>query len=329
MALTFRAVEEGDADELVGLYREVFGARDQEMGAEWFRWKYVANPFGGPYGFVAEEDSGAGIVGARLLWRWDLEVQGDVVPAYQLTDAAVQSAYRRRGVFTELMELCRESYFAEDCVFSFSPLIWSSGLYKRFGFRLEGLAPWLVRLNTLGGVLGGRTGEKTIVLPAQDALQLLEDSRSRYGREKGLQVVQPVRTAEVFRWRFVEQPNFRYRVALWPSAEPEVAVLYRKARPYGLPVVRVGFVGWLLGGSAGPSAASRALSRCVEGILREERALGAAHFTNVWDTREAWMNAPRSGSLGGRGKTLIGSVPGRHRERIGQVGITPWWSDTF
>jgi GNAT superfamily N-acetyltransferase len=96
---TLRPLLSDDRDAIVDLFRSVFG--DEDATPEWWDWKYLENPCGSTIGVVAEV--GTRIVGQYAASPRMFRIEGRDVRAVHGIDLMVDPAYRRQGMFRELL----------------------------------------------------------------------------------------------------------------------------------------------------------------------------------------------------------------------------------
>jgi len=103
---TIRPYEPDDLDGFLRLDQRIW---DRTRTPEWFRWKYVDNPYVDHIPvFVAEHDDE--IVGVRPFLAFELRVGENSVTAYQPADTMVHPDHRREGLFREMTTHALSTY---------------------------------------------------------------------------------------------------------------------------------------------------------------------------------------------------------------------------
>jgi hypothetical protein len=96
---TFKDID--DILELINITLE--GKSSVHHSKAFWNWKHHKNPFGVSYGFCAIEKKMKGVVGFRMLLRWQFKTrEGYVIQAVRAVDTVTHPDYRRRGIFTFL-----------------------------------------------------------------------------------------------------------------------------------------------------------------------------------------------------------------------------------
>jgi len=114
--LTYRRIDyDKDIEQVVALIQSNL---DPNFSIDLFIWKHLKNPFGKSFGFLALEDN-MNVVGVRMMMRWNLSLDGDVVKAVRPVDTATRIDYRGKGVFRKLTSQCLQSVGGKcDLVFN-------------------------------------------------------------------------------------------------------------------------------------------------------------------------------------------------------------------
>lgn len=111
-----RPYEPSDERAFRSLFEEVLGGR---ASAEWFDWKYRANPYADHVPIFLAETDGE-VVGARAFFALELRADGTEFAAFQPCDTMVRPDHQRRGLFTRMTEAAIDRYADEvDCFFNF------------------------------------------------------------------------------------------------------------------------------------------------------------------------------------------------------------------
>lgn len=111
-----RPFEPDDEEAFRSLFEAVLGGR---ASAEWFDWKYRANPYADHVPVLLAEADGE-VVGARAFFALELRADGRAFSALQPCDTMVRRDHRRRGLFTRMTEAAIDRYADEaDYFFNF------------------------------------------------------------------------------------------------------------------------------------------------------------------------------------------------------------------
>ena len=211
------------------LYGSVLAALNDSFGKtwdeEWLRWKHLHNPFGESLAWVAVD--GDGLLGVRLLMRWELSWFGRSVRAVRPVDTATVDRARRRGVFKHLTEFSLREVRKDPLVeLAFStPNAMGLPGYVRMG--------WTVLPPIAHGwwpVLPGRsarTDDSDAVLDAFAAPTLPFDRLHTH-----------VNPAYV-RWRYAASSGQRYRWARLHQADAQNAIVYRVVTHRGVRILAI------------------------------------------------------------------------------------------
>ena len=100
----------GDEHEILELFNTGFG--QQRTMATW-NWRFLANPYGGPFASLARRNSDGKLVGAYLCIPFQLAVDGQPELSFQGVDLIVSPECRKQGMFESMArhtyELLREA----------------------------------------------------------------------------------------------------------------------------------------------------------------------------------------------------------------------------
>ncbi|MGM0605683.1 MAG: GNAT family N-acetyltransferase, partial [Halobacteriota archaeon] len=108
----------------------------RHQSPEWFRWKYVANPFVDHVPIVVAEYDGT-IVGIRPFMAFELRSDDVVRTAFQPADTAVHPDHRRNGIFQRMTRLALDRYAdGEPALFFNFPNQYARGGYESLGWRM-------------------------------------------------------------------------------------------------------------------------------------------------------------------------------------------------
>ncbi|WP_306054541.1 GNAT family N-acetyltransferase [Natronococcus wangiae] len=278
-----RRYEPADRDAFLALFEEVLGG---EMGTEWFRWKYEANPYVDHVPIVIAERDGD-VVGARSFFPLPLAAGTDRYTAFQPCDSMVHPDHQRRGVFTRMNEAAIERYDDVDLFFNFPnhrslpgnlKLGWEIVSTRETYYRVQNPTAWLSQLEPIEPVVRalarGYVSARDRLADSSDGFELSWYDRvpsSLLATLAGSETVSQfhvVRDETFYEWRF-ENPNRTYRAGVATrGGDPVAAVVYgRKERRNGSTTVRIVDVLPLTDGSISPRTA--ALSALLDGMLRK------------------------------------------------------------
>ncbi|MFC7214397.1 GNAT family N-acetyltransferase [Saliphagus sp. GCM10025334] len=143
---------EHDRESFLDLYATVF---DRQRTAEWFRWKYEANPYVDhvPIAVARRQPSGT-VVGCRAYFPLEVSVDGETHLAFQPCDTMVHPDHRRRGLFTAMNRWGLEQYDDDGPAFFFNfPNAQSKPGNERLGWRPVGTVPMYYRVQNPVAVL--------------------------------------------------------------------------------------------------------------------------------------------------------------------------------
>jgi GNAT superfamily N-acetyltransferase len=205
--IVIREFTETDIPQVLDLLNRCFPTRHT---VDWWLWKYQKNVFGKSIILVAEVEKR--IVGLRGFWRWDLLYKGDILKAVQSVDTCVDAAYRRRGIFTELVEEALRIAKSQgiQLVYNFPgsqslPGYMKLGWHyvKRGGWYIRPLRPLRVLREYVRG-LDGRIQSLVLEFPVGDrSIDLVH--ASTFVSRIGTHVSGPF-----LRWRYAQNPMCQY-----------------------------------------------------------------------------------------------------------------------
>jgi GNAT superfamily N-acetyltransferase len=98
--LTYRKFQRGDEEAILALYRDTFG---HSITREYWEWKYLNNPSGKVYVYLAFD--GARCVGQYAMLPNFLSVNGAPVQTLVALDNMVHPDYQRRGILKKLEQM--------------------------------------------------------------------------------------------------------------------------------------------------------------------------------------------------------------------------------
>ena len=133
--ITIRPLEAGDDREFLSLFETVHGTR---RPVEWFEWKYVTNPVIDHVPILGAFDEST-LIGVRPLFAIPLRDGEWRGLGLEQSDAMVHPAYRRQGIFSQLVERTIERYKTADVGLFFSfPNQASWAAYRKLGWKRVG-----------------------------------------------------------------------------------------------------------------------------------------------------------------------------------------------
>lgn len=143
---------EHDRESFLDLYATVF---DRQRTAEWFRWKYEANPYVDhvPIAVARRQPSGT-VVGCRAYFPLEVSVDDETHLAFQPCDTMVHPDHRRRGLFTAMNRWGLQRYDDDGPAFFFNfPNAQAKPGNERLGWRPVGPVPMYYRVQNPVAVL--------------------------------------------------------------------------------------------------------------------------------------------------------------------------------
>lgn len=233
---TPRPLTPDDRDGILDLFRRVFG--EEDATEEWWDWKYLANPAGPAFGYLAE--AGTEIVGLFVLFPRMFQLGGRLIRGARTGDVMVHPSFRRQGMFRELV---RKTYDMADgqgveLLYSqpnansqrglstsdrYNDLLPSSPVWFKpllFG-ELAQVVPWVGPVaagpaRLLDAVLArtprarrNRLGEVSELREVDVVDSVISAVAGRVALERSR--VQVVRNMEYYRWRYALRPNRVYK----------------------------------------------------------------------------------------------------------------------
>ncbi|OHX67014.1 GNAT family N-acetyltransferase [Flammeovirga pacifica] len=121
-----------DIKEIIELLNCVFTDPLMPFTYKWFKWKFIQNPFGPSFCFIAKNNGS--IIGVRFLWAWQFHAENRANCYYQAVDSAVSKKFRGQGIFKKLNQMIidfanEKKYF----IYNF-PNENSYPIYKKMGW---------------------------------------------------------------------------------------------------------------------------------------------------------------------------------------------------
>lgn len=140
---TIRLYEPGDKAAFLELFETVFGGGS----GEWFRWKYLQNPYVAHVPMYVAEADGE-LVGARPYMAFRLRAGSETPLGLQTGDTMVHPDHQRNGLFTRMTQQSFDYYGdLEEQVLTFSvPNALSRPGYVKLGCHVVGALPAHYRL---------------------------------------------------------------------------------------------------------------------------------------------------------------------------------------
>ncbi len=149
--ITVRRATDDELDSVIRVCGEALGWSGADDDASFFVWKHVDNPFGRSPIWVAVSDDpadgSAGIVGVRVLMRWELERDdGRVLTMARAVDTATLPSHQGLGIFSRLTMAAVDELMAEGVPAIFNtPNDKSRPGYLKMGWASLGRVPVVVR----------------------------------------------------------------------------------------------------------------------------------------------------------------------------------------
>ena len=170
----------------------VFGPRS----VDWFRWKHLENPAGPSPGWAAVDRHG--VVGIRLLLRWNLLIAGEKRRALRPVDTVTVPRAQRRGIFQALLDTALEHVNEhENAALIFNtPNENSRNGYAKNGWKVLDPVGHGFRLTVPGPSLGEPVDISALVFPTDDGASISTDRTNAY-----------------LDWRYDPRSGHRYRAA--------------------------------------------------------------------------------------------------------------------
>ncbi|NUE01840.1 GNAT family N-acetyltransferase [Halorubraceae archaeon YAN] len=175
---TIRPYRSGDLQAFLDLDTVVW---DREQSPEWFRWKYISNPFVDFVPIVVAEQDGE-IVGSRPFMVFELRAGESTFIGYQPADTSVHPDHRRNGIFSSMTEFALTEYAGTEPDFYFNyPNEYARPGYESLGWHTvsPAVTHFLLRSTTGygNGSLASKIG-KTLLNPALTLRQQFRSKRT-------------------------------------------------------------------------------------------------------------------------------------------------------
>ena len=230
---------EADVDGLVDLCQAQPG-KAAAITADYVRWQHSANPAGLAQVGLAKENGSERIVGVVWLIPVRVQVGEEVVLGSFSTYALVHPDYRGQGVFTALVDHCKQRGQAEGCRFTYgfpAPTSYAT-LVNRIKWHDIGQACLYVRAINTGRLVRRRLGDgpvqRALAAGGQAGAHLLFGPRSLgtqateitvgeadtidpaldsfWARIRSKYPVMVVRDTRFLSWRYGQVPGRRYQI---------------------------------------------------------------------------------------------------------------------
>ncbi|AGB39625.1 GNAT family N-acetyltransferase [Natronococcus occultus] len=255
-AYEIRPYEPADRDAFLGLFEDVLGGR---MGADWFAWKYEANPYADGVPIVLAEQ-GDELVGARAFFPLRLAAGEDGYDAFQPCDTMVHPDHQRKGLFTRMTERAIERYADDvDLYFNFPnhqslpgnrKLGWRIVGERESYYRIQNPTAWIPQLDPVEpiaravasgyGSIRDRLADTGAGLKRTHYDGIPTATLAALAGVETIPAFHVVRDEQFYEWRF-ENPLWTYRsVVARRDGEPVAALVYaRRERTDGPTTVRL------------------------------------------------------------------------------------------
>lgn len=262
MALELRAFEDGDAPAILDLFEASFG---RPMPAEFWRWRYLDHPGGGPLIELAfDGDMLAAHYGVS---RDALTLDATDLPAGLSMTTMTHPGYRGRRLFAQLAERLYARMAAEGAagVHGFPNAMIHPSRQAHGGWLNIAAVPTLTL--DVARAQAGNPDERIRQAPA------IDESFSRFLRKesggRGSGVIRTRRDAEVLRWRVDDNPVNIYQRRVLDEGAGEIAgyAITKRFGDSGLDLVEM---------RAADGAAARAL---LAGVIAAAAADGVARIS--------------------------------------------------
>lgn len=281
-----RSAEPSDAAAFCSLYETVWG---HGRSTEWFRWKYVENPYVDHVPmFVAEADGR--LVGTRPYVPLRMRMGRETPLALLTADTMVHPDHRRRGLFTRMTERSLSFYADREPAFSFNqPNDRSLGGYRKLGWQPLDAMTTYFRVQDPSALVAAKTDDgrleaiaRTVVPLANVALATLDrfgspDTALEVHSEPGVAVeplvetyrsdvpdaIHALRDERFYRWRFAS-PEWQRRTYVATDGGPVAAILVRtRTTEDGITVTQLADLVPLSGGAEWRTAIARLVGEIV------------------------------------------------------------------
>lgn len=244
--ILIRPADASDSPEILKLLSVSLGDTGSiPRSPEYWHWKHESNPFGPSAALVAEADGR--LVGLRMFMRWTWTSAEKKILAVRAVDTATHPDWQGRGIFTRLTLKLVERMDAEGVSFVFNtPNAQSLPGYIKMGWSSLGrisllilpLRPW----SMLRALAKPRQGDDQ-PMASEAERNLGGQNVADFFREPAMEdllenfaVVDPRLSTPLsesyLRWRYLEIPEFEYRVD-WVKKGSDAAVVFSRLRPRG------------------------------------------------------------------------------------------------
>lgn len=204
-----------DKPAMIALLKKSLGEGLIPKSEALWTWKHEQNPFGASFVLLAEENNA--IIGLRAFMQWQWKWKGRLYKAIRAVDTATHPDHQGKGIFKKLtlqqLELCKQQGI--HFVFN-TPNDQSRPGYLKMGWVQQGRMPLKFKVPNpiaLAWALAFKKGKTAS--GAEDPTPLQQwhpnvfDLMNRYTASNNDQL-QTVLSAEYIRWRYADNPLFRY-----------------------------------------------------------------------------------------------------------------------
>lgn len=180
----------------LALLRDVFGGK--EFTHEWWKWKYLDNPFGKPIGWCVRNRQTGEFLAVRVAWRWRMTKGEERRNAWEMIDTATSVRCRGKGFF-KMLTYHFLNTVGNDWIFNF-PNQNSAPLNRSLGWQEWANQPWSVCFSLPTPKRGYKQG-------CMDDLQV--GTLEAYAQKK-CEYWHTDWSGTFLKWRFSGHPHFRY-----------------------------------------------------------------------------------------------------------------------
>lgn len=309
-----------DSADIVGLMNLALGrTAEVQRDAAYWSWKHERNPCG--HSLVLLAKVAGQLAGMRSFLRWNLRVQGQIVPVAKPVDTVTHPDFQRRGIFRMLTQAaCQRAAAAGVCFLFNTPNQNSRPGYLQLGWREVGRLPvrvcprrpLVIAAGLLRSCFGGKrpAARQSFKCTLPSAAEVLAD---RTGVETLLATL-PIQTCATtvrdypwLHWRYGEHPHADYRAVVLHEGSELAGLAFCRLRD------RRGLIEAIVDDVLVRENCEKTMAALIQQLLRASCAdyivAHAGHhgpFGRLW-RRCAWP-APRRTSLSLLGRA-IGPLP--------------------
>jgi Acetyltransferase (GNAT) domain len=210
-----RRARPDDRAAIISLLTDSYGGWHGERNEEFWDWKFERNPHGRARIYIG--DDGGRIAGCYVLNPVKLHVGGTTMVGAQSVDAAVDSDYRGRHVFTDLAQTALREVVAEGIqpLFAF-PTRGAFGGQVRVGYKPQLMVPKAYRPLFIP-TLHRRFGDFRL-----EHVKRFDERFDVFSEAKVENEVSVQRDAEYLRWRYCDHPTQSYRTLTCERGDGEL-----------------------------------------------------------------------------------------------------------